>query len=290
MARSEANAAVAAPDPIQFREYKLLLKAERFPGEDSFHEFWRLVHHTAKSLGIDSSKQSRARESRIREVLFYDTPRFDLYNHHLIIRKRTLYHHGWLEKEHRVAIKFRHPDRALAEAQAIRPAQPLAYRIRFKEELLQERDRIGGMRSIFSHACVLDSPGISFARPAAELQALFPVFANLPIDPQAPVDMVNQLAIEEVFEDIGEIYFGDKVTGAATVAVWRNRATQTPLIAEFAFQIQFSRLEDLPRRPRELSENFYKALQFEAYDWLHRANTKTALVYRLGGGVVTNDE
>ncbi|HLH75433.1 MAG TPA: hypothetical protein VKV28_01380 [Candidatus Binataceae bacterium] len=290
MARSELNLAPSAPDPIQFREYKLLLKAERFAGEDSFHEFWRLVHHTAKSLGLDSSKQSRARESRIREVLFYDTPSFDLYNHHFIIRKRTLYHHGWLEKEHRVAIKFRHPERALAEALTIRPAQALAYRIRFKEELLPQRDRIGGMRSIFSHACVLDSPGINWARPAGELQALLPVLANLPLDPRAPVDIVNQLAIEEIFEDIGEIQFGDKVAGAATVAVWRNRATQSPLVGEFAFQIQFTRLEDLPRRARELSENFYKAMQLEAYDWLHRANTKTALVYRLGGGVVTNDE
>ena len=36
--------------------------------------------------------------------------------------------------------------------------------IKFKEELLLERDRLGGMRSVYSHGCVLTSPNIELDR------------------------------------------------------------------------------------------------------------------------------
>lgn len=277
-------------EPIQFREYKILLKAARFHDDAGFHEFWKVVRRTAKTLGFEAEKLEHSHETRIREVLFFDTPRFDLYNNHFILRKRTLYRHGWLEREQRVALKFRHPSREVATAVDVHPALPTPHRIRFKEELLLERGRVGGMRSIFSHASVLASPAIELTQTFAFLERVFPALATLGIPPAEPVGLVNNLVIEEVFENIGRFHFSDGVTGDATVAIWRDRATQAPLIGEFAFQIEFDRIEHLARRPKELSEAFYKALQFDAHAWIEQANTKTALIYRTGSVPVTNDE
>ena len=74
------------------------------------------------------------------------------------------------------------------------------------------------------------------------------------------------------------------------MAIWRNRATQVPLVGEFAYQIELESLEKLPKRPKELSEALYKTVQLEARDWIHMGNTKTALIYKLGNAPVNNDE
>ena len=50
---------IVPSDQIQYREYKLLLKPDRFPDEKSFHKFWKLAHHAAKSIGIKLSKIGR---------------------------------------------------------------------------------------------------------------------------------------------------------------------------------------------------------------------------------------
>ena len=65
---------IVPSDQIQYREYKLLLKPDRFPDEKSFHKFWKLAHHAAKSIGIKISKIGEALKAHQREVVFYDTP------------------------------------------------------------------------------------------------------------------------------------------------------------------------------------------------------------------------
>jgi len=277
-------------DPIQFREYKILLRAERFSDPESFHVFRRIVKRTAKSLGIETRKSVKPHEHRIREVLFFDTPDYTLYNNHFMLRARRFYRDGWLALDHRLALKFRHPDRDIAAAVNVHPAIPAISKIRFKEELLAERGRLGGMRLIYSHGCVLQSPSDVLNQRVQDIAAVFPVLQSIGIAPKATLDVVNNIFIEEVFEEIGRINFGDKVVAEATVAIWRNRATQVPLVGEFAYQIEFDSLEKLHKRPKELSEALYKTTQLEARDWIHMGNTKTALIYKLGNAPVNNDE
>src|SRR5215469_17309451 len=145
-------------DVVHYREYKILLQPDRFASRRDFLEFWERASKTLKKLGIKADTDHHAFDSQVREVLFYDTPEFDLYNHHFILRKRTFYEQGWPRPDHELTFKFRDPDLARAAAVDMRPQLGGCEQIKFKEELLLERERLGGMRSAYSHGCVLISP------------------------------------------------------------------------------------------------------------------------------------
>jgi hypothetical protein len=147
-------------DVVHYREYKILLKPERFTSRDGFLEFWKAVHRTLKQFDLKVDLDDDAFHSQVREVLFYDTPRFDLYNNHFILRKRTFYDDGWPRAAHELAIKYRSADLKAAAAVDVRPKLAGHDEIKFKEELLLERDQLGRMRSVYSHGCVLTSPKI----------------------------------------------------------------------------------------------------------------------------------
>src|SRR5215472_9268318 len=97
-------------DVIHYREYKILLQPERFTSKRDFLEFWEDVEKSAKKLNLKIDFDKRAFHSQVREVLFYDTPAFDLYNNHFILRKRTFYDEGWPRAEHELTLKYRNPE------------------------------------------------------------------------------------------------------------------------------------------------------------------------------------
>jgi hypothetical protein len=276
-------------DQVHYREYKLILKPTRFTGAQSFADFARLVRHAAEQLDVALFREERA-ESQIREVLFFDTPGFDLYNGKFILRQRTTYRNGWPLDEREVVLKFRHPDLDTAAATDVRPGGRFPHLIKFKEELLPLRDGLGGMRSLFSHNCTLgDAPALG-QRTFQEVAALFPALGRLPVPAEAPIGLVNGLSAEEVLADIGEVHFGHGLKAKANVAIWRDRGPQTPLVGEFAFQCKFERYEELHRKARQRSEEFFRTLQLAARDWVQLDATKTGIIYARGSAAVANRE
>src|SRR5215813_10665672 len=151
---------IVPADQIQYREYKLLLKADKFRKPSSFHKFWKIARHTAKVSGGRLSAMDEELTPHIREVVFYDTPHFKLYNAGFILRKRTFYIHGTPDTRHELVIKFRHPNKEEALAVDVRPLLPCIHVIKFKEEVLLPKDDSVGMRIVYSHNCELDTPNI----------------------------------------------------------------------------------------------------------------------------------
>ena len=97
-------------DVVHYREYKILLQPDRFTSKNGFMEFLgdrrpRRLRDSGLKVDIDP----HAFDSQVREVLFYDTPEFDLYNHHFILRKRTFYDQGWPRPGHELTFKYRGP-------------------------------------------------------------------------------------------------------------------------------------------------------------------------------------
>ncbi len=162
--------------------------------------------------------------------------------------------------------------------------------IKFKEELLLERDRLGGIRSVYSHGCVLTSPKIVLDQGIDNITRAFPALRQIDISPATRMSLVNNVAVEEVQNTIGIIHFGHHFKGKATIAVWRNRALEKSLAGEFAFQCKFDELEDVPKSAMQLSEEFYKQVQLDCAEWIKLGTTKTAMVYGLGGSGVSNSE
>lgn len=281
---------IVPSDQIQFREYKLLLKPDRFPDSHSFHKFWKLAHHAAKDIGLKLSKMDEDVKPHQREVVFYDTPHFKLYNHGFILRKRTFYHHGTPDPRHELVIKFRHPDKQVALSVDPRPLLPCQYTMKFKEEILLPKDGALGMRLVYSHNCELDTPNIILTQRFETTADAFPALKKIDANPKAALGVVNGVTILEYQVDLGILDFGHKLTAKATLAVWRVRSTNEPLVAEFGYQLKFDSPEAVRRKERELSEFFYTGLQSRAADWVQRGTTKTAIIYGFGNSNLKHRE
>ena len=277
-------------DEIHYREYKILLRPERFTSRQAFHDFWKLARRAAKELGVGVVNNPEADGNFVREVLFYDTADFDLYNRSFILRQRTFYDNGWPCADHELVLKFRHAEAKVAAAVDVRPRLGGDAKIKFKEELLLLRRDLGGMRSMFSHGVELISPRIVLDRGLADIANVFPALHALEVKADARMALVNSVAVEELETVLGELDFGHDLAAKATVAVWRNRATEASLVGEFSFQCKFHRYKDVHKKALALSEEFYKSLQLLAREWILLGTTKTAMVYGLGAGRVTNHE
>ncbi|HTY55116.1 MAG TPA: hypothetical protein VMB26_07950 [Candidatus Binataceae bacterium] len=270
-----------ANDIVHYREYKILLQPERFSAKEGFADFWEVVSKTLKKLGIKFDIDDRAFHSQVREVLFYDTPEFDLFNNHFILRKRTFYDEGWPRSDHELAFKFRDPDIHAAAGVDVRPHLGGHDQIKFKEELLLKRDQLGGMRSVYSHGCVLISPNIELERGIEDITSAFPTLQRIDIRPRTRMALVNNIAVEEVQNTMGMLHFGHHFKGKTTIAIWRSRALEKSLSGEFAFQCKFDRFEDVDKEAIELSEEFYKKVQLDCAEWVKLGTTKTAMVYAM---------
>jgi hypothetical protein len=287
---SKLYAPIVPADQIQYREYKLLLKPNLFPDEKAFHRFWKQSHHAAKSLGIKLEKINPDVKPHTREVVFYDTPHYKLYNHGFILRKRTFYHHGVADPRHELVIKFRHPDKKVALAVDPRPLLPCEYTLKFKEEILLPKDGTLGMRLVYSHNCELDTPNIILTQRFETTAEAFPALKRIDANPKAALSVVNGVTIQEYLVDLGMLDFGHKLEAKATLAVWRVSATGEPIVAEYAYQLKFDSPEAVRRKQRELSESYYTALQSRATDWVQRGTTKTALIYGYGNASLKHEE
>src|SRR6202795_4980145 len=269
-------------DVVHYREYKILLQPDRFTSKHGFLDFWEAASKTLKKLDLRVDVDHHAFDSQVREVLFYDTPQFDLFNHHFILRKRTFYDQGWPRPGHELTFKFRASDLKSAAAVDVRPQLGGHEEIKFKEELLLERDRLGGMRSVYSHGCVLISPGIELDRGIEDIVRAFPTLKEINIRPRTKMELVNNVAVEEVQNTIGVIHFGHHFKGKTTIAIWRSRALEMSLSGEFAFQCKFDRIDDVSKESLALSEEYYKRVQLDCAEWIKLGTTKTAMVYGLG--------
>jgi hypothetical protein len=277
-------------DVVHYREYKILLLPDRFSSKHGFLDFWNDVSKTVKRFDLRVDVDHHAFDSQVREVLFYDTPEFDLYNHHFILRKRTFYDQGWPRPGHELTFKYRDPDINAAAAVDVRPQLGGHDEIKFKEELLLARDHLGGMRSMFSHGCVLTSPNIELDRGIEDITKVFPTLKQIDIRPRTKMALVNNVAVEEVQNTFGIIHFGRHFKGKATIAIWRSRASEKSLAGEFAFQCKFEELEEVSKTVIQTSESFYKEVQIDCGDWIKLGSTKTAMVYGLGNTPVKNSE
>jgi hypothetical protein len=278
-------------DDVQYREYKILLKPDLFTKPSSFHKFWKVVHRTAKGLGIAMSKPEKPIALQLREVVFLDTPKhFRLYNNSFILRKRTFYRKGRPEPNFELVLKLRHPDRQLAASVDMRPLLPCVNTVKFKEEMLPLQNQLGGIRTIYSHACELDTPNTILTQSFRTIAQVFPALLRIGAKPETNLAIVNDVVVDETLGNIGVLEFGNKSSAKASVAVWRNHQTRAELIGEFSFQLKFQRLEELRRKPRELSEEFFREVQKAAEEWVELGTTKTSLIYRLGKTPVTNNE
>jgi len=270
-------------DTVHYLECKLILKPDRFTSPPSFHEFGKLTKKVAEDEGVGFSNQDvKGLRPRIREVVFLDTKDFALYNHAFILRRRIAYEDGFPASDPEVVFKFRHTDLQAAAAMDVRPNVPGDYRIKFKAEALPLKDRLGGIRMLYSHNAEVTLHREMHSVSLARLADYFPALGGLSKS-MKKISLVNHTIVEEVLQDLGTLDFGKGVTAKSNAALWRERGDHKLLIGEFSFECKFKRQSELHEKALERCRRFFVALQQAASEWISLGTTKTGIVYRLKG-------
>ena len=273
-------------DDVHYLECKIILKPDRFTSRQGFVDFAKLARRAAEKADVDlSTDHLDGQRPEIREVVFLDTADFRLYNNAFILRRRISYEDGFPVGDPEVVFKFRHPDMQKTAELDVRPQIPGVHRIKFKAETLPLKDRIGGMRVLYSHNVEFGLSQLKESDRASlsALVRLFPCLAPLKGSGGDMVELVNQTIVEEVLLDLGKLDFGKGVTARSNAALWRQRGDHMPLVGEYAFQAKFDRRDELHPKVQRRCEDFFIGLQNIAHDWVSVGTTKTGVVYRLKG-------
>ncbi len=274
-------------DQIHYVQSKIILNGNRFTSVRSFFEFAKFVRKVAKEHDVDFDRsEAEGMWPQIREVLFLDTGDFKLYNNAFILRRRISYEDGFPVGDPEMVFKFRHPDFQAATLCDVRPNIAGDYRIKFKEELLPRKDRIGGIRTLYSHNVEFKCPSVDMADDPGScdyLTRVFPALRPVLAGSAERVSLVNRTAVEEVLQQLGTLDFGKGLVAPCNVSVWRNRGDQHQLVGEFSYQSRMEQREAIHPKALERANAFFCALQHAAQDWISLGTTKTGAVYRLKG-------
>jgi len=277
--------------PLHNVEYlccKLLLRPNKFVSRESLFEFGKVMRGPAKENGVRYSVAGYdSQPVKIREVLFIDTEDFRLYNNAFILRRRIPYKDGFPIGEPEIVFKYRHPDLQAAAETDVRPNILGDHRVKFKCQALPLKDKLGGIRLLFSHNVQFLRSAIGMGRENVRdmdsLVEMLPVLNRIKKEPKEAIKLVSNTIVEEVLQDIGILDFGEGISCKANVAIWRTRGEHRPLIGEFAYQFRFQDRNLLSKDALKRAEAFFLALQFSAEEYIMLNATKTATVYRLLG-------
>lgn len=288
------------PDGLPFHqvEYlccKLLLRPNRFTSRRSFFDFGKVMRAPAREHGVKYAIAGfDSQPVKIREVVFIDTDDFRLYNNAFILRRRIPYKDGFPIGDPEMVFKFRHPDLQVAAETDVRPQILGDHSVKFKCQALPLKEKLGGIRLLFSHNVQFPRAAIGMGRENVKdmdaLVELLPVLGRIRKTPKEEIRLVSNTIVEEVLQDIGILDFGEGITSKTNVAIWRTRGEHRPLIGEFAFQFRFQDRKMLGKDAMKRVEAFFISLQYSAEDYIALNATKTATVYRLLGNPPASHE
>jgi hypothetical protein len=265
---------------ITNREFKLLLKPERFPARSALLEFNALLEAESARLGVRYEPLDPI-NSQLRVVQFYDTPDQTLRKNHLIFRVRQLRDGGWPDDSWEVTFKLRHPDEAKAAEFDSSSTFPHQQRRKFKQELIHG-SALGSIVSIYSNNCILESPQLDLSLPLERLATMFPHMSTLGLNMDQQLSIVNGAKIFEIEANLGNFIFGKHTTATATLAVWARPVPDRfePLVAEFGWSYHPNRSGPAKgKKADKAADDFFKAIQLPLTDWIAPGTTKTALIY-----------
>ena len=266
------------PTPITHREFKLLLKPERFPSRRALLAFNTLLEAAAAKLDVRYEPFDPI-DSQLRIVQFYDTQDETLRRNRMIFRIRQLREGGWPDDSWEVTFKIRSREFEKAAGFDSTSMFTKEQKRKFKEEILRG-EVLGTMASIYSNNCILESPELKVELPLAKLVDAFPHLKELDLNPDETMSIVKGAKVFEIEAKLGNLFFGKHITATATLALWARPVPDRfePLVAEFGWSYH-PLPEGRGKKANKAADDFFKAIQLPLKDWLTAGTTKTALIY-----------
>jgi hypothetical protein len=264
---------------ITHREFKLLLKTERFPTKHSVMEFNDLLAKIAKDHKVHYD-EFESIDSQIRQIQFFDTDDWDFRKNHIILRLRQDQSTGWPDELWEVTFKCRSRDYEESANFEVGSTSGLREKRKFKEEIVRG-DQPGSIKRIFSNNNVAQSPIKNFSLPMSRLVEIFPSLGDFKFDPAKEVKSVNDARVFEANAKLGTFVFGKDAVAPAGLAVWLRPTADAfnRLVAEFGYSYHVLGSDPKHQEAHEAADTFFKELQNPLKDWLYDGTTKTALIY-----------
>lgn len=264
---------------ITHREFKLLLKPEKFPNRRALLEFNAVFAKIAKTLGVRYDPVESI-DSQLRIVQFYDTKSEELRKNKLIFRIRQIRQGGWPDESWELTFKCRAPDYDKAAGFNTDTTMTKLQRKKFKEELIRGESP-GTMTSIFSNNVIVEYTEINPDVPLRRLAEALPHLETLGLNMDETLSIVAGAKVFEIQCTLGALSFGHGVSAQATLALWARPVPDRfePLVAEFGFSTHVHDRDEREEKGQNAADEFFKAIQIPLKDYLADGTTKTALIY-----------
>jgi hypothetical protein len=261
------------------REYKVMLRPKRFAGEaESLVTHGRtLWKDVAKQIGpatLDASGDlSRIKTTRL--ISFLDTPDHRLDAAHYIFRDRRAANGSKRE----VTLKFRHPDRFLAQARDMNAGSSGKAQTKFEEDI---KAPFVSLYSFSTTVTIADSA--KFAT-LGDVMQLFPDLADRidAADRHQPLTIVNDFTVREVVLDGAMTRIGKtpNVTAEWALIAWygQRRNDGHPLAVELSYRYGDEN-EDYGGGAARRAAEVFDVIQSRLKPWVDpKPRTKTAVAF-----------
>jgi hypothetical protein len=267
--------------PVTSREYKLILKSDRFKDRsESSAIFWELVEALIKQEG--GQIHARQNEEKLRRTWYLDTPNLDLRCHNFNLRVREEKDE---KKKYKVTLKYRGPDRYLSASQDV--SSPEEGETKFEEDVLPP------FISKFSHSTSLKFKNEPDLNQMNDLIKLFPDLEYFALPGHTPLQPVNNFVAREIAHYVGQFNFDQVPIVKACLNFWYLPSAESdlPQIVEFSFDYDLDKalledptqLEQFPVPVVTGAYRMFQALQGQT-EWLNPdGTTKTAFAYEVTG-------
>lgn len=269
---------MAKRENVTSREYKVMLHAQRFDGDQaalqaSIDEFWTDLS-TALD-GMDIPTEGAFSQVKARRLLrFFDTDEHRINADQYIVREREDIDTG----EREVTLKFRHPDRYVAADRRMDPADAEVYKTKFEEDVKPP------FVSVYSFSTTQPLRSGSVLRQVQDVADLFPGLtedlAELPKD--AALLLVRDFVGREIVLEGASLLLGKRdILSECALVVWydEGEADTTPVVVEFSFKYG----DDAEDYRGSVARDAYAVLgmlQNDMSSWVDpNPVTKTAFVY-----------
>jgi hypothetical protein len=265
---------------IGSREYKLMLKAARFEGDEAALNkaaatLWSdlaaiVVPHSVALSGTDDIARRR------RQVRFLDTADRWLRSRDYVLRERI----DLDEDERQITLKFRHPDRYISQDRDMMPAKGHEPDIKFEEDI---KPPFTAVFSFSSDVLVPKDHELASLTDAAALYPGLPEDAGEFPEDSSLVVVGDFTAFERVLKGTSfQIRKDPEVLAECSLTLWYGAESDPrPRVAEFSFKYEDADEGYTAKMSRRAFDAF-AAIQSKAGDWIDGASmTKTAYAYAL---------
>jgi hypothetical protein len=264
------------------REYKLMLKPDRFKGSDE-----KLLEAAAALWGdlagiiepnviaVSGTDDVRHRRRRVRLL---DTADHWLRANDYVVRERV----DLENNERQVTLKFRHADRFISQGRTMTPAEG------FEPDMKFEEDIKAPFQAFYSFSSNIILGGQSALETLAHVDELYPgLRGSVDEFPETKglIEVNGLAAYERVIKGTSfQIRRDPEVSAQCALTIWYgSEDSEDPIISEFSFTYEDEKEEYTAKMARRAYDAFM-AIQEHLGGWIERDSmTKTTYVYSFSG-------